>query len=91
MPPTNLQLMCHLSMCTEEWYPTASTLCPLSLPRKKTIGNRSQQESQLYSKQSLKFSGNASFPENFLNNSGYFKQKPYCVTVLRWLKKEEKV
>ena len=34
MPPTRLQLICHPSMCINEWHPTASTLCLLGLPRK---------------------------------------------------------
>ena len=35
MPPTHLRLMRHSSTCTNEWRPTASTLCPLGLTRKK--------------------------------------------------------
>ena len=48
MPPTHLWLMRQVavnasiilsypSMCTNEWRPTASTLCPLSLPCKKLV------------------------------------------------------
>ena len=35
----HLRLMCHPSMCTDKWHPTASTLCsvPLSLPSRKAL------------------------------------------------------
>ena len=32
----HLRLMHHPSTCINEWRPTASTLCPLDLPRKRT-------------------------------------------------------
>ena len=35
MPLMHLQLMYHPSVCADEWRPTASTLCPLSLSRRK--------------------------------------------------------
>ena len=35
VPPTHLRLKCHPSTCTDKWYPKASTLCPMSLSRKK--------------------------------------------------------
>ena len=30
-----LQLMCHPGMCTNEWRPTASALCPLKFSSQK--------------------------------------------------------
>ena len=69
---------CHPCTCTDEWHPTASTLCPLSLPRNKA-------QAELHSKQS----SNAPSPENFLTIGGYFKRCTYHVTALSWLKKEE--
>ena len=35
VPPTHLQLMCHPSMCANEWHPTPNTVCLLSLPHRK--------------------------------------------------------
>ena len=57
-------------------------LCPLSLPRKKITGVRSQ----LCPKQSSKGSSS----ENFLATDGFFECSSYCVTALSCLKKKER-
>ena len=37
MPPMHSQLMHRPSTCSNEWRPTVSTLCPLSLSHKKML------------------------------------------------------
>ena len=69
-------------MCIDEWHPTASMFCPLSLPCKKIAGVRSQ----LFSKQSSK----GPFLENFLPSGGFFEHNTYRVTVIGCLKKKRK-
>ena len=80
-PRPAFAVMCHPSMCTDEWHPAASTLCPSVFPAKNAGG-----KSQLCSKMKLK----RSFPENFLTTGGHFKHKTYHVTAQGWLKKEIK-
>ena len=82
MPPTHLQLMHHLRTCA----PTNGIQQPEhsapSLPRKKSASSKSQ----LHSKQS----SNEPPPENFMVIGGCFKCYTHHVTVLGWLKKEER-
>ena len=80
---THLQLMCHPShVCTDEWLPTASTLCPLSLSHKKSVGGKFQ----LCSMQN----SNGPSSENFVTIGGCFERYTYHITALGWLKKKEK-
>ena len=67
------QYMCHpsMSLCTDEWHPTASTLCPISLPRKNT-----QEVSCSYAQ---KWTSKESFLKIFLTIRGYFKHKTYHI------------
>ena len=59
------QLMCHPSTSTDEWCPTACTLCLFSLPCKKSVGGKLQLRSKQISK--------APSQENFLTIGSYFE------------------
>ena len=72
------QLMHHPSTCTDEWRPTASTLCLLSLPCKRAGG-----KSQLRSKRS----SNEPFLENFLTTGSYFEL--YMYRVMGWRRRKK--
>ena len=67
-----------LHMCTDEWLPTASTLCP---PQSSL-----QKAHPVTLKANLKWT----IPENFMTIGGCFERYVYCVTALGWLKKERK-
>ena len=68
-------------VCTDEWHPTVSMLCPLSLPCKKSASGKSQLR--------WKQSSNGPSPKNFMTIGGCFKCYMYRVMALDWLKKEE--
>ena len=68
-------------MCTmtDKWHPTASTLCPLSLPRRKA---------QVVSLSYAQNKAQNHYPQRIpLATGGYFECNTYHVTVLGWLKK----
>ena len=73
----------HPCMCANEWHPTASTLCPLSLPHRKaqvvSLGY-AQNEAQMNHPQG----------RSFLTVGGFFECYTYHVMALGWLKKEER-
>ena len=71
-------LLQHYSTCTDEWRPTASTLCLLSLPCKRAGG-----KSQLRSKRS----SNEPFLENFLTTGSYFEL--YMYRVMGWRRRKK--
>ena len=71
-----------LHVCTDEWLPTASTLCPLSLSCKKSVGGKFQL--------CLMQNSNGPLSENFVTIGGCFEHYTYHVTALGWLKKSEK-
>ena len=74
MPPTHLQLYARVT-CTDEWHPTASTLCPLGLPRRKALVvslSYAQNKAQKYHLA----------PENSLATGGSFERNTYLVTAL---------
>ena len=66
-----------LHACTNKWHPTASTLCPLSLPRKKA-----QAVSLSYTQSKAQMNHPREFPD-------YIECYTYCIMALGWLKKEE--
>ena len=79
VPPMHLRLMCHpIARAPSKWHPTASTLCP-------TI-----KKCWSYVTVMLKTKRKCTTPENFLATGGCFERITYCVTALRWLKKERK-
>ena len=80
VPPTIAVDASFSHVRTDEWLPTASTLCTLSLPHKKSANGKSQ----LCSKQS----SNELSTEIFMAIGGCFELFMYLVTVLGWLKKE---
>ena len=76
--PTHLQLMCHLSTCTDGWRQTASTLCLLTLPSKQI-----QVVSCSYAQ------NNWPYQNNFLTIGGYFECNTYHGVVLGLLKNRQ--
>ena len=66
---------------TDEWRPTASSLCFLSLLCKKADAGIRLQLSSKWSTKGLS-------SENFLTTSAYFKCNIYHITMLSWMKKE---
>ena len=75
---TRLWFMCHPSMCTNQWRPTTSTLCPLILLRKKM-----QEVSHSYTQNKVQ-------KYHLREFSGCFECNIYHVTVLSRLKKKGK-
>ena len=63
------------SMCTNKWCPTASTLCPLSLPCKnhRSACGHSHAQNEVQK-----------------DHGGFFECNAYCVMALGWLKKERR-
>ena len=75
--PTHLQLMHHPSTCTDEWHPTANTLCPHDRKALEICHSYVQNKAQKHHPQRI--------PWLLVG----FERNTYRVTVLGWLKKED--